>query len=255
MNCILIQRRLLACEQPDFPPPEVRAHLISCPECRSWQARAVDLEQRLHGLSVPPSAGPGAFLTTFLAEAPATLPLRPSRKPYLREVSRRKLAVAFALAAALAVFALAWWAGPHSEQASSLAADTKKPAPDQLASFRQRLDGAGTPAELADLAKAVQEEAHKVRADSDRLDEVARFFVQVVRDHLLPQARALPAGEQRALLPAVAESLRKLESEASRLSAELAGTHPASAASFQDMAAAARDADRRLLALARGEAA
>src|SRR5262249_7893941 len=117
-----------------------------------------------------------------------------------------------------------------------------------------------TPAErvkkLADLAEKLQEEARTHQADADRLDEVARFCVQVVRDHLLKHARLVPAEERKALLNAVAGRLPRIESEASRLANELkARMAPAAAASFGDIASAARDADHCLLALARGESA
>jgi DNA-binding transcriptional regulator of glucitol operon len=259
MNCTAIRNRLLACEQPDFPPPEVREHLADCAECRSLQQRVVQLEQHLVALPVPPSDGRAAFVLRFLAGEEAFRPLTRLPAPRLAEKVRRKVALAFALAASLAVFALGWWSWPQPEPTSPPVAgrgDPRSPRQEQL----DRALAAHTPAErvsrLADLAEKLQEDARTHQADPERRDEAARFCVQVVRNHLLEHARQVPPEERLALLNAVAGRVQRIESKASHLENELkAQMAPAAAASFGEIASAARDAERCLLALASGEAA
>jgi hypothetical protein len=261
MNCTAIRNRLLACEQPDFPPPEVREHLAACAACRSVQQRVVQLEQQLVALPVPPSQGRAAFVLRFLAGGEALPPPARRPTPRLTEAVRRKVALAVALAASLAVFALGWWAWPKAEPIAEKQVAILPPShPDRQAQLRNKLEGAKTPAErvqrLADLAVELQEEARTHREDADRLREVARFWIEVVRDHLVPDARRVPQAERKDLLTAVAVRLGRIESEASRLATELRAQASAAAAdSFGDIASAARDADRCLLALARGESA
>ncbi len=259
MNCTAIRNRLLACEQPDFPPPEVREHLADCTECRSLQQRVVQLEQHVNRLRVPPSTGRDAFVRRFLAgeETPRPMVRRPT--PRLTEKVRRKVAVAVALAASLAVFALGWWTWPHTEPISPPVAEHGGPRSVRQEQLDKAL-AAHTPAErvrrLADLAEKWQEEARTHQADAERRNEAAHFCAQVVRNHLLEHARQVPPEQRKALLTAVAQRLQRIESEATRLETELkAKMAPAAAASFGEIASAARDADRTLLALARGEAA
>jgi hypothetical protein len=257
MNCTAIQKRLLACEQPDFPPPEVREHLADCAECRSLQQRVVQLEQHINRLPVPPSTGQAAFVRRFLAgeETPRPAVRRPT--PRLTEKVRRKVAVAFALAASLAVFALGWWTWPQVEPTSPPVVERRSPSVHQ--ELLEKALAAHTPGErvqrLADLAEQWQAEAQTHQADAKRRDEAARFCVQVVRGHLLEQARQVPPEERQALLNAVALRVQKIESKASHLEKELEAQAPAAAASFGEIASVARDADHILLALARGEAA
>jgi hypothetical protein len=257
MSCTTTQRRLLSAERPDRPAPEVRDHLDGCAECREIQRRLLDMEQRLGRLPVPESQGRTAFVLQFLSgPVPARQPPPMLR---LKEGGRRKLAMAFALAAGLAVCALGMWAwtsrapedGGQTPKALALALRH-----DQL---RQRLATAQTPGErvrrLRDLADEVLREARANRGDAGRVDEAARFYAQVIRDHLLAHARALPAAEQKALLPDVAEQLRRAESEATRLAVEADSQNRITGASFREIAAAAGDGHLRLLALSRGEAA
>jgi hypothetical protein len=265
MNCTAIRNRLLACEQPDFPPPEVREHLADCAACRAVQQRVVQLEQQIVALPVLPSDGRAAFVLRFLAgdEAGGSPARRPG--PRLKDNVRRKVALAFALAAGLAIFALGWWAWRQAEPTPTppvVAVGSR--LPDRQAQLRQKLEGAQTPAErvqrLADLAEELQKEALDHQKDADRLADVARFCVQVVREDLLKYAREyareVPQAKRKDLLTAVAVRLQRIESEASRLATELKAEKAASAAaSFGKIASAARDADDCLLALARGESA
>src|SRR4051794_32252883 len=121
MNCAAIQRSLLSCERPEQPPLEVCRHLVGCDACRDCQRRLVEVEQQLPLLPVPPSTGREAFVARVRAgEVPVAgrsgvLPLWLQRsRPPLKERGLKKLALAFALAAALSAFALGWWAWPHA---------------------------------------------------------------------------------------------------------------------------------------------
>jgi hypothetical protein len=254
MNCTMIQRRLLGAERPDHPPPEVREHLAECAECRGVQQELLRLEENLARLPVPPSEGKAAFVLHFVAGA-----MPPRQVPAalrLKEEGRRKVAVAFALAAGLLICALAMWAWtnrpPEDGGNRAVAVRTGIDRKEQLSKALSPERTAERVQRLADLAEKVLAEAREYRADVDRLGEASRFFVQVVHEHLLAQARDLPKADRAKLLPAMAERMRWAESEASRLAAEV---HPGCKGSFNAMASAARDADQRLQALARGEAA
>jgi hypothetical protein len=263
MNCTAIRKRLLACEQPDFPPPEVRDHLTDCADCRALQQRVVQIERQITELPVPASEGRASFVLRFLAGDEAFRPLHPSPGLRHKENGRLKAAVAFALAAGLAAFALGWWAWPQAEPVA--VNDKGGPIavsrfPDRPAQLRSLLETARTPAEkvrrLTALAEQLQEEARTSHADTEKLSEVAHFCAQVVREHLLQYARTVPRAERAALLPDVAERLEKIESKALRLATEMKAQGAASAeASYRDIAAATRDTYGSLRKLAHGEVA
>jgi hypothetical protein len=262
MNCSAIQKRLLACEQPDFPPLEVRTHLAQCDECRAVQQRVVQIEQRIGELPVPPSDARAAFVLRFLAGDEAFRPsLRPSPALRLKESGRLKAALAFALAAGLVVFALSWWAWPQTEPVavSDGHGPTARP-PSRLALLEIRIASARTPGErvrlLTTVVEELQAEARGSRGDTEKLAEVSRFCVQVVRDHLMTHARVVPKEEREELLTAVAQRLHKIESEASRLANDMqAQAAVAAEASYRDIALATEQTRQSLLKLARGEAA
>jgi hypothetical protein len=255
MNCTIIQRRLLAAERPDQPSAEVRQHLADCCGCRSFQRQLLDLEQQVAQLETPASAGKAAFILQFVTGNMVATRKAPALS--LKEGGRRKVALAFGIAAGLAICALGMWAitayTPNRADIprGALAAINRK---DQL---QKKLATARTAGErvqrLADLAEEVLVEARSNQANAQRMEEVSHFFLEVVGEHLVVHARALTKAERATLLPVVAERLAKVESQASHLAVE--GAVLASASSFQSIAAAARDADRRLLALARGEQA
>ena len=39
MTCPTTRERLLACERPDKPGPELSRHLVGCEACREWLRR------------------------------------------------------------------------------------------------------------------------------------------------------------------------------------------------------------------------
>jgi hypothetical protein len=256
MSCASIQRRLLGAERPDHPPTEVREHLSGCAECREVQQRLVEAERWIGRLPVPPSEGKTAFVLQFLSGGPAGRQIPLAQR--LKEGGRRKIALACALAAGLAICALGMWAGTNR---TPDAADEPAAARgiDREGQLQRKLDLARTPAErvrrLVELAEEVLGEARANSGDAARMDEVSRFFIVVVNDHLMKHARAVPKAE-RSGLRAVALRLQRAESEASRLEAELKALPnlTASATSVHEIARAAGKANQDLLALARGEA-
>jgi hypothetical protein len=265
MNCDTAQRRLLGSERPDEPPPEVEAHLADCGACRAWQQRLAEVERLLPLLPVPASAARGELVQRVLsgplpppaepAPAPPVLPLLsrpslPTAPP--KERGLRKLAVAFALAAALVVLAVgtSLW----RDEAPGLL-----PALDPVALHREErgrlLREAGAPREqvnlLARMVRELHAEVREHAEDADRLALAARVYAEVVGQDLLAPARAVPAAERAEALAEVANSLSLAESEMERLAA--AAPSERQRVPLRELAASARDGDRRLRALIRGE--
>jgi hypothetical protein len=261
VNCTVIQRRLLAAEQPAQPPAEVKSHLAQCPSCRTWQRRLIHMERQLHELPVPPSTAKdellerilgtpsGASSRTKIADTPVLW--RSSLAPGPKERGLRKVSVAFALAASLLVFALAWWSWPR---------DAVHIVNRQHAADRARLEArlthvleGETPKErillLANLAEEVHGEARHMTDNSERVQQWARFYARVVGEHLVDQARQLPEKDRPEILQDIAQRLVDTESTASRFAAQLKATSPSCAASFDEIALVSRKGEQDLRAL------
>jgi hypothetical protein len=172
--------------------------------------------------------------------------------PGPKERGLRKLSLAFALAASLLVFALAWWSWPHNPI----------PQPDPLrieqAKLELRLNDSlrlDTPRDrvlrLAKLAEEVHGEARALVEHSERLEQSARFYSRVVGEHLIEQARQLSPEDRPIVLKEIAERLTKMESEASRFASQLMRA-PRSAAAFQQIALASQKGEHDLRALTNG---
>ncbi len=251
MNCTVIQRRLLSAEQPDQPSAEIESHLAQCSVCRAWQRRLVRMERQVPLLPVPPSTAKADLLRRLLGTRAGEAAGRPalwqsSLAPGPKERGLRKVSVAFALAAALLVFALAWWAWPHNTSPSPAAGQLTQRQLDQKR-LDQRLSKVllvEAPKErvlqLADLAEKVHGEASAMMDNAAKLDQWARFYARIVSQHLMEQARQLPPADQPAVLRMVATSLTRTESDASKLAIQLQADAPGSAASFDRIAVAAR---------------
>jgi len=257
MNCRKIQQLLLTSDHPDQPSADVRFHLADCPGCRSVQRRLVAAEQRIPLLPVPLSTGRNHFLEQIRQGVPVE-PTISASELWLgshsppKERGLRKLALALALAASLAVFALSWWAWPHR---SVPTLQTHDPLAARQQDRDRRLTQARTPAErvqvLTDLAQGLHQEALQLarKSDKEELRVVARFYREVVRDNLLEQARKLPRNE-RPMLKDVADHLNEVESEMLR---RVAGEVEASAAApLRDIAQAARESHDQLRQLILG---
>jgi hypothetical protein len=131
MKCHVVQRRLLALEDPHRPQAELRAHLARCPACRAWQRELVELEQRVPLLDVPPSDAKARLIERVLAGAVGPRREKPAGRPTLslrtagarRDVARRKVAAAMALlvplAAAVLVMVVANWPSSSTPSPSS----------------------------------------------------------------------------------------------------------------------------------------
>jgi hypothetical protein len=202
-------------------------------------------------MAVPPSEGPGELIRQIL-EASRADPARqgsgkPPRFPWqanrLREGGRQKLALAFALATALLIFALGWWVCLYQ-----LPAPVPNPHSRYSAQREARLRKAHTAREsvaaLADFADDLLEQVCETK-DQVRLAELTQDYNRLIPGDLLDQARRVPLEQRPAILSAVADRLRQTESKASRLAAE---GGPGSE-SLRSIARAAREGDRQLRTL------
>lgn len=263
MNCTLVQRRLLSAEQPEQPATDINSHLAQCPTCRAWQRRLVQIERQVPLLPTPRSTAKDLFLQritgTYQGETgrsaiadPATL-WRSQLMSGPKERALRKVSLAFALAASLLVFALAWWSWPNDPIPTS---DFAQQEQIRLEESLHTSLHADTPKArvllLAQLAEEVHGEARKLADNSERLEQRALFYSRVVGEHLIEQARQVPPKDRAVVLQKVADSLREAESAASRWEAQLQKSAPRSAASFRRIALASRKSERDLRALLNG---
>jgi hypothetical protein len=255
MNCDAAQRRLLASERPDRPTDDVRRHLDGCPACRLLGRRLVQAERQIVLLPVPPSLSKDAFVRRYRRSAgPVVIPGPIPWPTPVKERGLRKLSVAVAIAAVLAVFAIGLWSWPHS------IAPPMQPAPAWLVQVRHRLDHANTlpPREcvekLSALATDLQEQA-RAMALAGRAEDLASlttFYSDLVDGDLVAHARTLPAAERGVVLNDVATSLDRAESDFSRLSA--APGNSSTADSLHRLALAAGDGGRHIRDLLNGAA-
>jgi hypothetical protein len=253
MTCTIIRHRLLASERPDQPCAESARHLANCPSCQAWLRRLVRLERQIPQLHVPTCPPPVALMDRILQSAPVPLVRRPappsSDTRRIREGGRQKLALAFSLAATLALFTFAWWAWPPRPPTSAAHTDP------YVARVNERLQRAQTPRDrvvvLTDLAEEFVAEARKHVADPQRLARLAHDFDRLVQDDLLAHARTIPIAERAAILGPISDRLRQADSEASRLATAWEANHPRAADHARRIASSASDANRRLGELVR----
>jgi hypothetical protein len=166
----------------------------------------------------------------------------------------QKVAVAFALAAAMLLFSIGWWAwhrGSPSPRESYVRQQYREDLDRRLG---ERLATAGTPKKgveaLAALADELRREADELaqKDDGERLAELSQFYARVVREQLLPFARQLPLADRTGVLNPVVKRLAAAESDLERLAAAQA----AHAEPLRAIAAAARETARDLEALVAG---
>ncbi len=253
MNCDAARRRLLAAERPDRPPDDVRRHLAACPECRVLGRRLVLAEQQIPLLPVPASSARDAFVRRFrLAGGRVGGPVvRRVPLPWptpAKERGLRKLSLAVAIAAVLAVFTLGLWswrpqnAAPHPASIPMWIANIRKDREQAvaLATPRERVE------RLSDLAADLQERARALTDDGDAEDltSLAALYGEVVSHDLLKHAGALSAADRPIVLGKVVKRLLAAESTFSRLASEHPGA--STARPLHDLAFAARDGGRRI---------
>src|SRR5262249_55714993 len=215
MNCTVLQRRLLELEQPDRPPPEVRAHLAACPVCRRWQRRLVQIEQRVLLIPVPPSGRKSAVLRCVLAEPAAaakeSTPVeRPKLRPFVhgappRDRAPKKIALATALAAGLILFAVGLWALQHPQKEEATTPFSKELEARQK-DHRRKLAAANKPSEKVKVVAEFIEELHTDSRNLARtasvndLKALSRVYKGVVGDRFVKQAQEVSPGERAQIL-------------------------------------------------------
>jgi hypothetical protein len=175
-----------------------------------------------------------------------------------RQDARWRAVAAGSLAASLLFVALVvmLW-GP--DRSLPPAAAKRKPAADpfltKLMERDLRLATARTPRDrleiLADMADDLQGQTRVAArsAEAEDLGRLAALYERVLREGLLAGARKLPPN-QRNLLDAIAVRLTRFGVEAERLAAELTA---APSEALRQIAAASRETDEQLRALARGQ--
>ena len=244
MNCSTLRRNRLAADHPSTLPPLEARHLAECPACSSWHGRLVRLEQHLPSVPVPACPVPPDLLAQI--RTPSLRLAGRVHHPRNLQGGRQKLALAFSLAASLAIFAVGWWAWPQFPPARPVAAV----ADGYQKQLNAKIAGLTTPAAragaLADLADDWLAEARRKPDDSARLAVLAVYFERLVREDLMHHVHQVSPGERRLLAEGLIARLGHVESEASRLAVEWQGRHTNSVAALQRIAASARDAERRL---------
>jgi hypothetical protein len=263
MNCTLLQRRLLALEDPRRPPAEWREHLAHCAACRAWQRRIVEVEARLPLLPVPATAAKARLIERVLAGAAgsereklaprSTLPLRRPRRPDF--AVRAKVALPPALAAGLLMFAIIVFGQQWQRRPA--------PGPAGVASrdvllgkvFEHDLKLAGWSElpermrELADLAGDLQEQAGPLASagSADDLDALVRWYGQVVRKGVVPLAGDAPPDDRDAVAGRLQEAREKTLKLAQQVSEDRARSLEALAKAAEEARASLRGEAPRTL--------
>jgi hypothetical protein len=261
MNCAIVRQRLLGSERPDKPGPEESRHLATCATCHAWLRRLVRLERKIAELHVPACSVPSTLLeqinepaTTSRAKAPqppgplVRPPLQPSAEMRsVREVGRQKLALAFSLAATLALFTLAWWAWPPRPPEKTVEGPSVSQYQTRL---RNSLLPARTPQERIEVLAALADEfLAEARASADNPAQIAVLagdYERLVQTDLFEEARAVPAPDRPRVLYPIARRMQEAEKAALELAASWDTRHAEAAKSLRAIAASAREADRRL---------
>jgi hypothetical protein len=262
MNCELVRRRLLGSDSPGQPSADVGRHLVACPACRAWQRRLAQAEQQLPLLDTPPSERK-AHVIHLILNAPTPAAVVGGEAGYVRtpwsntttrERGLRKAALAISMAAALVVFALAWWL---------LGQPTPAPQPQlhpvmrELNKERDKLFAEAPSGSLkrvevsANFAeRLVQQDVVAAQNDPEKLRQVATFYAKFVRGDFAASVRQAAPQLSKDQLKALAEQLERSESVLSKMSADrdLKPENRAPLKEMADAALAGRDQVREILA-------
>jgi hypothetical protein len=259
MNCHETYLWMLEVEDPAAPPPApVVEHLRGCRKCRRRQRRLQRLLTAVHKLP-PPPVNPRARLAVLelvrQSAAPASVPMP---KPRPRRVSRRWLwQVVPVAAAALLVLGLFGWLVQRLQDTTNsvvplhgegLAFWNDGDLRSQLLKWNLRLAEAKAPVEqldaLSGMASDLGSESIKQAGvvDNANLTCLAALYDRVIREGVVPRARALPPEERSKRLPALVKELRQTERDAE----ETALQKPAAAEPLRRLADTAHDATRAL---------
>jgi len=258
MNCELVQRRLLAAESPEQPPADVRRHLAACPACRAWQRRLAQAEQQLPYLATPPSERKDRVVRLIL-NAPNPAAHARTGAGYgrgawsnttARERGLRKAALAIAMAAALVVFALAWWLLGQPTPAPQ---PPSHPTADRLRKEVIQITDATPPGsaqrveQFADFGdRLVHQDVIAAQNEPERLRQVAAFYVAFLHDDLVASVRRAAPHLSRAQLEALAHRLDRAESALSTMLGDR-DLKPENRKPLNEMAAAARAGRNQVL--------
>ena len=218
--------------------------------------RLVQIERQIELLPVPPSSAKDAFVRRFHRPArPVVLhPSIPWPTP-VKERGLRKLSLAVAIAAVLAVFAIGLWSWPHHFEppapaypASLVQAHYRFDHIKSLPTPRERVEG------FSALATDLQNQAQAMTLAGkiEDLASLTTLYNDLVGDDLLAEARALSPAERGVVLNEVATNLEQAESGFSRLAASPANA--ATAESLHRLALAASDGGRHIRGLLKGAA-
>lgn len=258
MKCKAARTSLLGQEQLDQPPPKVAGHLAECVACRDWLQQLVQMERHVPILPVPKSSAKAQLVNKILTSpAPVTTPASrpvPEEPGWVRHERRlKRLALASALTAALVVVAVGLWIWSHSQQGVPVVNHKSKPVEDPfLAHLMQRnlsLAAAKTPRQrvetLADLADDLHSEAMSVAAvaEAGDLTALATLYQRVIREGILPQAKAVPLAERAAILQRIADRLGEVAQSMDHVADQAFGS---SVRALRDIASAAREGDKQL---------
>jgi hypothetical protein len=256
MNCELVQRRLLASESPGQPGAEVRRHLAACPACRAWQRRLAQAEEQLPQLATPPSVRKDRVVQLILNAPNPAAHARYGRTPWsdrtVRERGLRKAALAIALAAALVVFALAWWligqpTPAPQPQTSPLIAKYQKQRDELIVGSQP-----GTPQrveKLADFAdRFVQRDVAAAQNDAEKLRQMAAYYTAFMPDEFVGSVRRAAPQLSREQMVALVDQLDRADSMLSKLAAD-PELKPENRAALNEMAVAARASRNQVLLL------
>lgn len=263
MNCQVIQNKILALPDPRVVPDQFREHMVGCAECQSWAKQAARLEALLEQLPTPlaPADKKDALIGNLvrgdaIITRPATAPVQP-RESRVLVFLRHNAAVIGGLAAAILVALGAWALFPRPTKT-----EMAQPLPDDpfLRKIVQRdlaLAKANTPAErlliLGGLADDLSLQARSLArvASRNELGDLARWYDQVVKNAIVPQAENVPAlamvPAERAARDALLKSLvDKLNENAAEMDKLLGEVPPEAKPALQRMTESAREGQKKL---------
>ena len=260
MNCTSVRNRILSLTDPRRLPEALRAHVEACPACVAWWKSAARLESYLEILPAPPAPADKKF--ALIDELTAVGPVIKSvPKVADRGPSRIKAKHVAVLAASLMLAVGGWWVFTRPSTLPQTAETTKHPLLDKMVQRNKSLARAETPGkrlevlgEMADDLNAETRSLARVAGPED-LDELARLFARVVNAGIVRQAgqmapHAMTAAEKTMLLDQLAGKLAEAGAEAEKVSRE---APPASQPALKRIADTARDGQKKLRDIARGE--
>ena len=263
MNCTSVRNRILSLTDPRRLPEALRVHVESCPACVTWWKTAAKLEGFLEVLPAPPA--PADKKSVLMDELTAAGPVIKSvPKVADRGPSRIKGKHVAVLAASLLVAVGGWWLVTRpSTKTNDTAVAPKHPLLEKMVERSKTLARAETPAKrlevLGGMADDLNAETGSLArvAGPEELNDLANLFAKVVNTGLVRQAgqmapHAMPAAEKAALLEQLAGKLSEAGAEAEKVSRS---APPASQPALKKIADSAREGQKKLRDIARGEGA